>query len=107
MTAFAMSLDRLVSIQRQSGEDELGQQLPTGWVEFDKAWAGIRTLRGIEAIKAGAVASRVSASIRVRYREDVTAAMRIVDGANVYDVKAVMLDTVGRRHVDLVCEVIT
>lgn len=106
MTAFAYTLNRRVSILQPGAQDELGQP-GTGWVELGQAWANVRTLRGVEALKAGAVQSRASASIRMRYREDVTAAMRVADGATIYDVKAVLPDTVGRRHVDLVCEVVT
>jgi SPP1 family predicted phage head-tail adaptor len=102
----AGKLNTRVRILRPEAEDELGQQ-GIGWVEFGKAWANVRTMRGMEMLKAGAMQPRVSASVRMRYREDITSSMRIVDGATVYDVKAVLPDTVGRRHVDLVCEVVT
>jgi SPP1 family predicted phage head-tail adaptor len=45
----------------------------------------------------------VRASIRIRYRTDITAAMRVTDGSTVYQVKAVLPDS-GRQYLDLVCE---
>ena len=44
------------------------------------------------------------ASIRIRRRDDITAAMRVVHGAKVYDIKAVLPDEHGRGFLDLVCE---
>jgi SPP1 family predicted phage head-tail adaptor len=46
----------------------------------------------VEAIKAGAEASVVQASIRIRYRTDVTSAMRVVHGSTTYEIKAVLPD---------------
>lgn len=99
-------MQHVVTIEKPaSGQDGLGQPLP-GYVTHATAWADIRHLSGLESIKAGAEASTVKASIRLlRYRTDITAAMRVVHGAKVYQVKAVLPDEVGRKFVDLQCEV--
>lgn len=107
MTTFAQTLRHRVSIQQHVvGSDAIGQPVTT-WQEFAPAWADIRNLRGIEAIKAGAVTSEVQASIRMRYRTDLTAAMRLVHGATTYEVLAVLPDEAGQQHVDLVCKVLS
>ena len=87
-----------------TGADELGQPLE-GWVDYDTTWCNVRHMNGSEAIKAGAVTSTVSASIRMRYRVDLRASMRVVANGAVYEIKAVLPDIQRREYVDLVCEV--
>lgn len=88
------------------GQDEVGQPL-TGWVPFKKFWADIRGTAGLETIRADAEISIRKVSIRTRYRTDITAAMRIVCSGVTYNVKVVLPDTVGKKHLDLACEVAT
>lgn len=103
----AGTLNSRVMIQRRaSGEDAWGQPLPEAWMNYRPLWANIKHLSGSQAIKAGAPASIVQASIRIRYRTDVDATMRVVHGTTVYEIKAVLPDEVKREHVDLVCEVV-
>ena len=92
---------------RQPGTatDELGQPIE-GWTDFAQVWGNVRHLRGVEAIKAGAVTSTVSASIRIRYRGDITAGMRVLIGLAVYQIEAVMPDLARREFVDLVAKVV-
>lgn len=104
-------LNRKVTIQRQTAtQDATGQPLTT-WGNLiassdGKAWANILHLNGSESIKANADASTVRASIRIRYRADVDAGMRVMHGAVAYDIKAVLPDEARREFVDLVCEVV-
>lgn len=101
----AGKLNQQISIQRKGGaEDALGQVIP-GWETFAVVWASIRHPSGLATIRADAQASVVKASIRIRYRTDLQAGMRVVHSAHVYTVKAVVPDLVRREHVDLVCEV--
>ncbi|MDU7586079.1 MAG: phage head closure protein [Acidovorax sp.] len=92
--------DRVVIQQKTSGTDPWGAPLPEAWADYDSVWANIRFLSGTESIKAGADVSVVSASIRIRWRQDVTAGMRVVAGAAVYDIEAV-LPGARREYVDL------
>nr|WP_307731963.1 phage head closure protein [Massilia sp. H27-R4] len=94
----------MVTIQAPAGRDALNQPLPGGWATHATAWADVRLLGGLETIKAGAVVSQVKASIRMRYRTDLTAAMRVVHGATIYKVLAVLPDEERHQHLDLVCE---
>lgn len=92
--------DRVVIQQKTSGTDPWGAPLPEAWADYDSVWANIRFISGTESIKAGADVSVVRASIRIRWRQDVTAGMRVVAGAAVYDVEAV-LPGPRREYVDL------
>ena len=86
-------------------QDGLGQPIP-GWTDVATVWADIRMKSGLEAIKAGAPVSVVQASVRIRYRADVTAGMRLVHNLQAYNITAVLPDVGGRVHMDLVCEVV-
>jgi SPP1 family predicted phage head-tail adaptor len=87
-----------------SGQDTEGQ--PSGsWSTVATLHADIRHVAGLEAVKAGADSSVVKASARIRWRTNVASGMRLLKGTTVYMIQAVLPDA-GRRHVDLVCEVI-
>ena len=89
-----------------TAQDELGQPIP-GWTDVATVWGDIRMKSGLESIKAGAPVSVVAASIRIRYRSDVNAGMRVVHNLVAYEIKAVMPDVSGRQFLDLACEVVT
>lgn len=102
------ALNRKVSIrQRGTTQDAIGQPVET-WTEITggSLWANIRHPRGAESLRADKDVSIVQASIRVRRRTNVTAAMRVYHGSTVYEIKAVLPDEVSREHMDLVCEVV-
>ncbi|MFD0669718.1 phage head closure protein [Ramlibacter sp. MAHUQ-53] len=98
------SLDRRVLLQ-QLGEtrDALGQVVKS-WATVAEVWANVRHTTGAEAIRGGAEIAAIKASIRIRYRPGVTEAMRVVEGATVYEIKAVLEQ--DRKALDLVCEVV-
>ena len=96
---------RVVVQQQSTTQDALGQPLNT-WSTFATVWANVRHTSGVESIKADALTPVVRASIRVRYRGDLTAAMRVVHGSTTYNVVAVMPDIGGKEYVDLACEVL-
>jgi SPP1 family predicted phage head-tail adaptor len=96
---------RVVIKQPPVAQDSLGQ--PTGaWTDLATVWANVRYLNGVETLKADSPTSQSKASIRIRHRTDVTAAMRLVLGATVFQINAVLPDEQGKQYVDLVCEVI-
>lgn len=99
----AGKLDRLVTIKsRDTGQDAMGQP-STSWVLVSAVWASIKYLSGIGAIRSDADTSIVKASIRVRYRVDIEAGMRVEYGLDVFNVVATL--PVGRNdYLDLVCE---
>lgn len=99
-------LKSLVTVQvLQTGQDSIGQPVTT-WAAFKTLRANIRYLNGLETIKADAQTSVVKASIRIRRRTDITAAMRVVFGATTFEIKAVLPDEQDRERLDLACEVL-
>lgn len=102
----AGQLNRLVTIRRRkTGVDAIGQPIDTV-EDVATVWANIRHTSGLEAIKGGAETSIVKASIRIRYRAGIDAGMRVLHGSTAYDIQAVLPDEIGRRHIDLACEVV-
>ena len=98
-------LNRRCTLQSPSQSvDAIGQPTP-GWTDVATVWANIKVEKGMEHIRANADTAVNKVSIRVRYRTDLTAAMRIVHGATVYAVNAVMPDEAGRQYTDMVCQV--
>lgn len=58
-------------------------------------WAGIRDLTGRQFAAAGGTQNEVQTKIEIRYRPGITAKMRVVHGADVYDI-ASALDQEGK-----------
>ena len=100
------SLNRWVIIQKQEVvRDPVGGVI-VKWVDFATVPANIKGLSGSESIKADAEVSVVKVSIRIRYRTDIDASMRIKRGDTVYEIRAVLSDEARQEHIDLVCEAI-
>lgn len=89
--------------QRSSVQNALGERV-AGWVDVASVWAHVIKKSGYETIRSDMELSITHTSIRIHYRSDITAAMRVVLGAEVYDIRAVLADSNTRRYTDLVCE---
>lgn len=96
-------LDQRVTIRTLgTGVDGLGQPVQT-WTDVCTSWANVRYASGAESIKADSDTSTVRASIRIRYRSGITAAMRVVHSGITLEIKAV-LPSQRQGYLDLVCE---
>lgn len=100
----AGKLNSRVTIQAPgTAQDDAGQPL-AAWSDVATVWANIALKSGLETIKGDAPVSVVQASIRIRYRTDLNAGMRVVHGSTQYDIRAVLPDNGRREFTDLVCE---
>lgn len=105
----AGSLDQRITLQKRSSVvDSIGQPVES-WADVAYLWANVRHLSGAESIRSGAPASQVKASIRIRpmsiLHSGVDSGMRVLHGAAVYQVEAVLPH--GRDWIDLVCVLTT
>lgn len=100
------ALRNLVNIQAPGTGQDADGELSDQWVDVANDYADIRHLSGLETLKGGAETSVVRASIRIRYREGITTGMRVLRGATIYNIKAVLPDLARKEHVDLICEVV-
>jgi len=100
----AGTLNRRVEIQKRGpGVDGWGQPTPDAWIEHAKVWAGIRVSNGKEFAAAGGTSAQATASIRIRYRTDITAGMRVLHKSTVYEILMPLPDEIGLEYVDLAC----
>lgn len=99
----AGKLKHRVTIQTPGQVRDPAGQPSTGWTDFDTVWADVRYLNGRQFLTSNAEKNAATASIRVRWRTDLNAAMRVVYGATVLDIVAVLPDEEGQDHVDLAC----
>lgn len=108
MSIAAGQLDRRVTIQqRAAGVDTYGQPSTT-WETLATVWAWVKAPSGAslaERVAADRQASLVTYSVRIRYRADVTAGMRLLVGSDTWDIDSVVIDHARREYVDLVCVV--
>lgn len=81
-------------IQRRSEDQAPDGEPVDDWsnVTATMVWADIRDVSGREYVAAGAEQAGVTTRIRIWRRDDVTAAMRVLHGARVYDIKAALLE---------------
>ena len=105
----AGKFNRYITVQQRADtEDTYGQPVGT-WGTFSNEWAWVKTPAGYSAareeVSGGAEVSGVAVSIRInRFREDVTAGMRVLDGSTVYNIRAVIPDYQRSQYTDLVCD---
>lgn len=93
---------QIVIEQRDAGEDALGQLLDT-WSTVCTCYADIQPQSGKEVLGGEANVSSVASIIEIRYRTNVTAAMRARYAGRVFNIEAVIdVDTMHRR-LHLVC----
>jgi SPP1 family predicted phage head-tail adaptor len=84
----AGTLRHLVTIQSKSATiDGYGGPVDT-WSDVCTVHASIEPLAGREFIAAQAVNIETTGKIRIRYRSDVTAAMRVVFGTRLFNITA-------------------
>ena len=85
--------------------DEAGSAV-TSWSFVATVWAAVRSLPGREFVDADGVSARVSHEVTIRWRGDLTAAMRFHDGSRIFLIRAVRdVDDRRRRMTCLVEEV--
>lgn len=98
--------NRRITIQaRQVGADDLGQP-QTSWVNLvDSVPANILASTGKEYVSSNEEVSKAQVSMRIRWRTDITAAMRVLFDGGIFNIEAVLPDYAGRRYVDLACSI--
>jgi len=92
------TLYKPVETQNTYGEPEVR------WQTVDTVWVQIEPLRGREYFASKQTVSEVEVRCTIRYRDDVTAKMKIVHGTEEYQILSV-IDVGGRyREMQLMCK---
>jgi SPP1 family predicted phage head-tail adaptor len=86
-----------------AGQDTAGEPL-VNWVDVAAGVpANVFDINGREYIAAQAVTNAVTTTIVIRYRVDVTAAMRVICDGVTYNIEAVLDKDGRRREMHLMC----
>jgi SPP1 family predicted phage head-tail adaptor len=72
-------------------------------IGVNSVWASIATLSGLESVRSGIELSLIRSSMRIRYRLGITSDMRVLYGADLYEIEAVLMDEQSKEHMDLIC----
>lgn len=81
-----------------------GEEVPAYDKLVAEVWAAVEPLSGREWIEANQLQSGVTIRIRIRYRDDIRAEMRVVEGTHTYHIAAPPLEQLGeRRETHLMC----
>ena len=95
MTALALRMDKRITLQAPANsKNEIGEDI-AGWTNFvtegdGKTWASIVDISGREFIAASAVQTSAQTKITLRYLAGVVPSMRVLYGAAVYNIEAVL-----------------
>ncbi|MFJ3487732.1 phage head closure protein [Pseudomonas sp. NPDC090202] len=90
------------ALQRAVETPGRGGSTTSVWSEVGQLWAEITIPTGRIKVAADQLTAFISAEIRVRYRTDIVAGMRIVNEPSTYLVEAVLPDN-GRTMLRLLC----
>lgn len=83
-------LNQRVTIQSiHAGQDAAGQPT-TAWEDVATVWAEIKDISGSEFITADATQATVTTRISIRHRPGILPTMRVLHGADVYKLAAVL-----------------
>ncbi|MEM5297655.1 phage head closure protein [Burkholderia sp. JPY481] len=93
-----------ITIQRPVvDQDESGTPFVREWQEVAEVWAGIEPLSGREWLASAEFRSDVTTRIRIRWREDIDASMRVLHHGVIYRIDAVLPQYQGLSEVILMC----
>jgi SPP1 family predicted phage head-tail adaptor len=88
--SLAIRLNKRVTIQANgAGQDENGQPIE-GWADVATVWASIMDISGREYVAAAAAQNSVTTKITIRHRDGIKPAMRVMHGADTYNIEAVL-----------------
>lgn len=93
----AGTLRHRVTLQRfQQGQDAYGGPVAQ-WEDVATVWASLEAMSGREFFASQQAQSEVTQRIRIRYRPDVTADMRVIHQGTVFNIVAPLPDNRGRE----------
>ena len=99
--SLATTLNKRITLQAPAtGQDDYGAPL-SGWTDVAIVWASIVDISGREFIAAAAVQASAQTKLTIRHRDGVLPAMRVLHGAVIYNIEAVLGQ--DRRELLLMC----
>lgn len=97
-------LTQRITVERlQSGVDDIGQPIEA-WTTLATVWAAVEPQAGREFVGAGALQAELIVKIRIRYRNDITSADRVLHDGKVYGITSVIDYRSAKRETVLMCK---
>ena len=97
-------LNTPVTVRKSARIKDASGAVKQVWADYVQVWGNVRHISGVESIKAESITTLVRVSVRIYYREDITAAMRLAINGVEYSIVGVLPDLVGRAFLDLAFE---
>lgn len=96
-------LNTRITVQKyEASPDDDGFE-SEGWIDSKKLWAKKTGLSGRIFYAAAAVQSESDVIFMIRYNKDVKENMQIVEGDNIYQIKAIVDKTGKRQELYITC----
>jgi SPP1 family predicted phage head-tail adaptor len=93
-----------VTIEAATGtSDEAGGET-SSWAIFATAWSRIEPVGAAEKTVAAHLAGVVTHKVTLRWRDDLTASMRVAYRGRHFRIRTIHDPDEGRRHIELGCE---
>jgi SPP1 family predicted phage head-tail adaptor len=99
----AGKLRHRITIQTQTKTQDTTGSVIASWSTFATLWASVDDESGREGYSASQVQSERTTNIRIREYPGITPKMRVVHGADAYDIESVIRDPTHARQLQLIC----
>ena len=96
-----MSLNKRLTIQRQSEEQDSVGQLVDSWTSFATVWGSINPVSGRNYFTAAGERAEVTHTITVRYGVPVKVKDRVTYAGRVFRIRSVINSDEGNRYLQL------
>ncbi|MGF6958000.1 phage head closure protein [Paraburkholderia youngii] len=100
----AGGLEQRVTIQRPDVvRESSGEPVVDQWLDVATVWADITPVKGREWLASAEFRPNVTNRIRIRWLDGIDTTMRVVWGATIFDIEAVLPRALGRADMVLMC----
>jgi SPP1 family predicted phage head-tail adaptor len=96
------AMHRRLTLEAPSRTGDEAASASTVWISLGLVWAAVVSRSAREIVDADAKRARITHEIHLRWRADITAAMRLRDGPAIYEIRGVR-DADEKRH-RLICD---
>ena len=86
----AGSMNERVTIRRRADVQDANGEMVPGWADVATLWASVVDITGREYISANATSGSVQTKITIRYMDGILPTMRVIHGANTYEIQSVL-----------------
>ena len=94
---------RIIIQEKISSRDTYGMEKIT-WSHVSEVWASAEPLRGQEYLEARRLQADIDVRFRMRYRDGIKPAMRVLHDGRIFDIQGVIHVKEAGRELQLMCK---